>query len=291
MASRPSLNRAMASTRAAITIETLGTPSSAMQAMLDELVAQSGWNQTALDWALFARAGSTFGVRNAQGRIIASGAVLPLGEQVAWISMILVAPEARGQGLGSSVFAHCLRAVQAAGRTAYLDATPAGEPIYKQAGFSALWPLTRWQRDAMPARAAVVPAREACNIDSVVALDEEALGASRKFLLADFLAREGSTCVSSAQGFAIVRAGRIAHQIGPLLARDEGSACALLPLALHGLSGRVFMDVPDGREQLCGQLRAAGFTVQRSFVRMAAGAHPLRAKTDLIYAIAGPEFG
>ena len=281
----------MASIETVIAIETLGAPTSAMQAMLNELVTQSGWNQTAQDWALFARAGSIFGVRNAQDRIVASGAVLPLGEQVAWISMILVAPEARGQGLGSAVFAHCLGAVQASGRTAYLDATPAGEPIYRQAGFSALWPLARWQRDARPTSAAAAPASEACKIDSVVALDEEALGASRQFLLADFLAREGGACVGSAQGFAIVRAGRIAHQIGPLLARDESSACALLPLALQGLSGKVFIDVPDGREQLCGQLRAAGFTVQRSFVRMTAGTHPLRAKTDLIYAIAGPEFG
>ncbi len=281
----------MASTEAAIAIETLGALSSATQAMLDALVIGSSWNQTAKDWAFFARTGTVFGVRDAQGRVVASGAVLPLGEKVAWISMILVAPEARGQGLGSAVFAHCLRAVQAAGRTAYLDATPAGQRIYSQFGFSALWSLTRWQCDGQSAVEATVTPSEPFDIDSLAALDTQAMGAPRRALLADFLARESSVCVHSPQGFALVRRGRVAHQIGPLLARDTSSARALLTLALQALPGKFFIDVPDERDQLCHQLRDAGFTAQRGLVRMMAGTHPLRGQTHLIHAIAGPEFG
>ena len=274
-----------------IAVETLGVLSSATQAMLDALVLGSGWNQTAPDWAFFARAGTVFGVRDAQGRIVASGAVLPIGEQVAWISMILVAPEARGQGLGSAVFAHCLRAVKAAGRTAYLDATPAGQRIYSQFGFSPLWPLTRWQRDGQSADTAGAPTTEPADIDNLAALDEEALGAPRRALLADFLARQDSFCVHSPQGFALARRGRIAHQIGPLLARNTSSAGALLQRALQALPGKVFIDVPDERELLCSQLRDVGFTAQRGLVRMMAGTHPLRGENRLIHAIAGPEFG
>jgi GNAT superfamily N-acetyltransferase len=281
----------MASTEAAIAIETLGALTGATQAMLDELVLGSGWNQTAQDWAFFARAGTVFGVRNAQGRIVASGAVLPLGEQVAWISMILVAPETRGQGLGSAVFAHCLRAVRSAGRTAYLDATPAGQRIYSQFGFNALWPLTRWQRDGQGAAEAAAPGAQSADIESLVTLDAQALGTPRRALLADLLAREHSFCVHSPQGFALIRRGRIAHQIGPLLARDADSAGALLALALQSLPGKVFIDVPDERDLLCRQLRENGFAAQRGLVRMMAGAHPLRGQTDLIHAIAGPEFG
>ena len=281
----------MASTEATVAVETLGVLTSATQAMLAELVAGSGWNQTAQDWAFFARAGTVFGVRDAQGRIVASGAVLPLGEKVAWISMILVAPEARGQGLGSAVFAHCLRAVQSAGRTAYLDATPAGQRIYSQFGFSAQWPLTRWQRDGQGAVDAAAPDPQNADIDSLTALDAQALGAPRPALLAEFLAREHSFCVHSPQGFALIRRGRIAHQIGPLLARDADSASVLLQRALQALPGNVFIDVPDARDVLCHQLRAAGFVAQRGLVRMMAGSHPLRGQTDLIHAIAGPEFG
>ena len=86
---------------AAVTVEILAALTPVTQSMLDQLVVQSGWNQTPQDWAIFSREGSLCAVRDARGHIIASGAVLPLGEQVAWISMILVAPEARGRAIKS----------------------------------------------------------------------------------------------------------------------------------------------------------------------------------------------
>ena len=290
-----------ANSGAAVTIETLGALTPVAQAMLDELVVQSGWNQTPQDWAIFSREGAVCAVRDSKGHIIASGAVLPMGDHVAWISMILVAPRARGQGLGTAVFEHCLSVVKAAGRTAYLDATPAGERIYSQFGFTPEFRLTRWQRDTFAA--AVPPDRTAKHegelptaldtpaLEALAALDTQALGAPRSALLADFLAREDAACVHSTTGFAIVRRGRIAHQIGPILASDEASGAALLGRAAQSLAGKVFVDVPDERALLCEQLRDAGFAPQRGFVRMVLGAQPLRGQTALIHAIAGPEFG
>ena len=281
----------MANTDAAATVETLGALTPETQAMLDKLVVQSGWNQTPQDWAIFSREGTVCAVRDAQGHIIASGAVLPLGGEVAWISMILVAPDARGQGLGSAVFAHCLGVVKAAGRTAYLDATPDGERIYSQFGFAPVFRLTRWQRDVMQAPVPAERTAQQHDVDTLAALDAQALGAPRNPVLADFLAREDAVCVRGKKGFAIVRRGRIAHQIGPLLAMDEASAASLLGRAAQSLAGKVFIDVPDERVLLCRQLRAAGFAPQRGFVRMVLGDHPLRGQANFIHAIAGPEFG
>lgn len=281
----------MANTDAAVTVETLGALTPATQAMLDALVLQSGWNQTPQDWAVFSREGMVCAVRDAQGCIIASGAVLPLGGEVAWISMILVAPEARGHGLGSAVFKYCLSRVKAAGRTAYLDATPDGERIYSQFGFVPVFRLTRWQREVLPIAMPAVCTAKQHGVDALVALDSQALGAPRNALLADLLARPGTFCVRSTQGFAIVRRGRIAHQIGPLLALDETSAFDLLERALKCLAGKVFIDVPDERVLLGRQLVDAGFTPQRGFVRMVLGDQPLRGQAHFIHAIAGPEFG
>src|SRR5690606_18270697 len=115
----------MASTESRpVEVDTLSALTPESQAMLDELVEQSHWNQTAQDWAIFSRLGSVHVVRDEHKRIIASGAVLPLGDNAAWISLILVTPPRRGQGLGRAVFEHCLKEVQASGRTAMLDATP-----------------------------------------------------------------------------------------------------------------------------------------------------------------------
>lgn len=281
----------MANTEAAVVVETLGPLTPAAQAGLDALVLQSGWNQTPQDWAIFSREGTICVVRDAQGRIVASGAALPHGPEVAWISMILVAPDLRGRGLGRAVFSHCLGFVKAAGRTAYLDATPDGERIYSQFGFAPVYRLTRWQRDALPDAVPAARSNQLPDAEALAALDAQALGAQRHALLADFLARPDAACVRSTQGFAIMRRGRIAHQIGPLLALNEASAVELMARAVQDLAGKVFIDVPDERALLAQQLRDAGFTPQRSFMRMVLGDQPLRGQTHFIHAIAGPEFG
>lgn len=272
------------------TVEPLAALTDGALAMLGQLVAQSGWNQTPQDWALFARLGNVFVVRGAAGHIVASGAVLPMGEHAAWISMILVTPDARGQGLGRKVFAHCLAAVRAAGRTAMLDATPAGEALYRQFDFEPLWRLTRWQRDARPALP-TAPSQDAPMLDTLAALDAEALGFARGPVLRHLVQREGGRVLRHAEGFAIVRAGRIAHQIGPVLATGEDAAAALLAEAAGSLAGPVFVDVPDDRPVLRDWLASSGFTPQRGFARMALGAAAPVGQRSFIHAIAGPEFG
>lgn len=271
-------------------VEALHALTDADLAMLGQLVADSGWNQTADDWALFAAQGSIYVVREADQRIVASGAVLPIDSNAAWISMILVTPDARGQGLGRQVFAHCLDLVRQSGRTAMLDATPAGETLYRQFDFTPLWRLTRWQRAAQPGTARA-PRSEATDIAPLAALDAEALGFARQTVLADLAGREGSRVLRRADGFAIVRAGRIAHQVGPLLATSEAAAAGLLGDAAASLTGSVFVDVPDDRPVLREWLAGAGFTAQRGFARMAAGGDAPEGQRSFIHAIAGPEFG
>lgn len=274
-------------------VETLASITPALAPMLDALVAASGWNQTLRDWQLFERLGSIHVTRDAQGAVVASGAVLPM-EKVAWISMILVMPAARGQGLGRAVFAHCLQQVKDAGLTAMLDATPQGEPLYAGFGFSPLWRLTRWQREAGAAAAAAPPADKP-SIGGLAALDAQALGVARPAVLADLLEREGSRCVRNGLAFGLVRTGRTAHQIGPLLSAHEQTAAALLPSAIGNLSGRICIDVPDDRPAMARALRQAGFAPQRGFARMALAtrgdAPPLLGQPAFIHAIAGPEFG
>ncbi|MDM0017907.1 GNAT family N-acetyltransferase [Variovorax saccharolyticus] len=273
-------------------VETLAALDAGSLAMLDALVVASGWNQTADDWALFARHGSVHAVRDADGQIVASGAVLPLGASAAWISMILVAPGSRGLGLGRSVFEQCLRTVKAAGRIAMLDATPAGERLYLQYGFTPLWRLSRWHRGPVDGSAATAAARsDDTGFDALAALDAEALGLDRSAVLGELMRRADSRVVRHAQAFAVVRGGRIAHHVGPLVATDEVSAALLLRELTDGRTPALFVDVPDDRPLLRRQLAEAGFTLQRGFVRMAAGDAPARGQTAFIHAIAGPEYG
>ena len=89
----------------------------------------------------------------------------------------------------------------------------------------------------------------------------------------------------------IVRTGRTAQHIGPLIAPDEASANALLGELLGDVTQPLLIDVPDDRPLLQQTLAAAGFVRQRGFARMALGGQGAGGRRKLIHAIAGPEFG
>ena len=120
-----------------------------------------------------------------------------------------------------------------------------------------------------------------------------ACGCDRSFLLADFLQRPGSRSWMGPgdTGFAIAREGRRATQLGPIVADEESSALSLLKTALAGLSGRVFLDVPERWASLRAWLEQNGFSRQRSFVRMSLGSAPITSVNDRLFVLAGPEFG
>jgi GNAT superfamily N-acetyltransferase len=260
---------------------------------LNQLVAQSGWNQTSRDWEVFFRLGSIHVIRRTDGAILASGVVLPYGDSsIAWISMILVTPAMRGQGLGMRIFRHCLDVAQGLARTPVLDATPAGERLYRQFGFQPRFSLSRLQRagsgSGQPPQATVQP--DSAAIAAVATIDAAAFGERRDALMRDFLLRAGTRCAGTRDSVALIRGGRIARQIGPIVAPDQTAAIGLLDPLLAGESGPVFIDIRENREQLRGWLVAAGFTSQRRFLRMSPD---IRDGSDaaLMHAIAGPEFG
>ena len=289
----------MASTeqRAAVHVQPLRGLDAAALPMLNDLVAQSGWNQTGDDWGVFARHGSIGVVRDADGRIVASGAVLPMGAalrggSVAWISMILVTPALRGGGLGRAVFDRCLRTALDAGHVPMLDATPQGEPLYRQFGFQPLWSITRWRRGPAKVSARELP-HDRVDFEPFAALDGQSLGFTRTGVLRELATRAGSRCVRTGAAVGVVREGRIAHQIGPVLATDTASAAAVVGRMADSLPGPLMIDAPDHGAAFAQALADAGFERQRTFVRMALvapGQHLPRGDTSLIHAIAGPEF-
>jgi len=281
-----------------VTVQPLARLDTPALAMLESLVADSGWNQVAADWELFHAAGSIHVVRDASGAIVASGAVLPMNEPapgasgVSWISMILVHSSQRGQGLGRAVFAHCLQKVRDSGRIAMLDATPAGEALYRQFGFEPLWRLTRWRREP---RAAIAPAlvQDVASITAIVDLDRQAQGFERPHVLAHLLGRPSSRCVRSADALALVRAGRTAHHVGPLLASSEAAGASLFTHVSDAIDGALLADVPDERPAMRAALHAAGFQPQRGFARMALvgpGQALPPGQPAFLHAVAGPEF-
>ncbi|MEO6744750.1 MAG: GNAT family N-acetyltransferase [Caldimonas sp.] len=262
----------------------------------------AGWNQTADDWAFFIGQGQAIGFRSASGVLVATAAALVYGGGFGWISMVLVAPDWRHRGLASRLVDACVKRLRAFGMTPVLDATPAGQPVYRQLGFQPGFEFERWEGTlAVDAETAEAPTaahapslRSAgpADLDAIVALDRTAGGAGRRALLEDILGRRGTRAwmTHDGSGFAIVRDGQRAAQFGPLVAADPAGALALLGAALRSRAGALFLDVPTRWRELAAALEARGFVRQRPFARMALGGKEF-ACGDRQFALAGPEFG
>jgi GNAT superfamily N-acetyltransferase len=261
------------------------------------LSAAAGWNQTAEDWRLFLRDGRAFGIE-VDGVLAASAAVLPFGPEVAWVSMVLTLPDHRGRGYATALTAHALRALAASGHRAVLDATPLGQPVYGKLGFAPFWTFRRWRLETRGGSVPGVRPLRPSDWPEVLALDAAANGIPRERLLRALAARlpqAARVAVAGAhiEGFALARNGRLAPQIGPVVARDGRAAQRLIAAALAALptGASVVIDLADAQTELAAWLAGRGATPQRPFTRMALGTAPLPGDPALIVAPIGPEFG
>jgi len=257
------------------------------------------WNQTERDWRHFLTAapGGAL-VAEENGIVIGTVATLPYGP-FAWISMVLVDPVARGRGVGTLLLNRGLALVPE-GVSARLDATPAGEVLYRKLGFAGEYGLERWFLDTRPARAVpAAPARrlEPSDWPAIREIDLRAFGASRADLLQRFAeeAPEYSWVLAGdrgLRGYMFGRHGHIREHFGPMVASDQEAARVLLESCLAAVPDRaVFLDVPDDQQAFRMFLLTAGFAVERPFERMYRGRLNAPGRPSLVYAIAGPEFG
>ncbi len=258
------------------------------------LSAAAGWNQSHDDWRLFLAHGHAVGCRDEVGNLVATAAALPYEGGAGWISMVLVDPHWRHRGLASRLMGECIRHLQSLGLAPTLDATPAGQAVYRQLGFVPGFAFERWEGEGGAATGDELPAAGIDDLARIVDLDRAALGGvGREVLLRDFLARP-TTCAwlhPKDAGFVVARAGHRATQVGPLVAATVGAALTLLGHVLARTAGRVFIDVPVRSAGLVETLAQRSFVRQRPFVRMALGAAPASEPDATLFALAGPEFG
>jgi len=264
------------------------------------LTAEAGWNQTAEDWAFFLRNAQVFAARDLSGRLIATAAVLPYAGDspgapgFAWVSLVIVTTSQRGRGLGTRMLQSCIAELRSRSLAGLLDATPAGEKAYTPLGFRPVLRLQRWQGQGHGACESSGRTRllGAAELSRVAALDAAVFGARRKLLLADFCGRAGARAFElvDSSGYAMVRSGRIATHLGPVVAANASDAIALIDVATASTQGQLFVDVPDEQTEIAAWLSAHGFTVQRSLLRMSLGGVPPCDPTRM-FAIGGPEYG
>jgi GNAT superfamily N-acetyltransferase len=261
------------------------------------LVAEAGWNQNAADWRVFLELGRGFAVRDG-GRLAATAATLPYPSGFGWISMVLVGEAYRRRGIATRLLHRCIDALKGAGMIPVLDATPAGREVYRPLGFRDGWQIQRWRRTgaAVPAGAGGVRALEARDWPAVLSLDAAAFGCDRSPLLARLRERSRAfACVREEggrlRGFLLGREGRIATQLGPVVAESEAAAAALATWAAARLHGPVIVDALQHHAGFAASLAGQGFAKERPYTRMALERDALFGDPARTVAIAGPELG
>jgi GNAT superfamily N-acetyltransferase len=267
------------------------------------LTRQAGWNQTEADWQRFRdlQPDGCF-VAELDGLAVGTVTTCILGT-TGWVAMVLVDQASRGRGAGRALMEHALAFLERQQvRSARLDATPLGRPLYEKLGFAEEYTLLRYEGVLPPAGApaagpegAGVTAARPDHLGDLLRLDREVTATDRGKLLRRLFAERPDVWRVLGQagrvvGYLAGRVGARALLIGPCLA-TPGAGPPLLADAWRRHAGeRVFIDIPAGNEGARACAEAVGLTVQRPLVRMCRGPRAGEDSTRL-WASSGPEKG
>jgi GNAT superfamily N-acetyltransferase len=262
------------------------------------LCRASRWNQLEADWRLFLRldpAGSE--VAEKAGAVVGTVATIRYGDPFSWLSMLLVDPVERGSGIGTALFHEALAILQHE-KCVRLDATPAGQIIYRRHGFTEEYPLSRMAGNVGANLRSVNGARpmESRDLSEVMSYDAGVFGADRSALILDLFSRAPQYAwvledSSGVRGYMLGRPGFLYDQLGPVIASDQDAARALVSSCVHKNPDKVFgVDATHFEPDWRAWLAAQGFAEERGFVRMYRGQSPAGSQSQQ-FAICGPEFG
>lgn len=223
-------------------------------------LAQS-WPHRVEDWGFLLALGRGFAILSG-GHLVGTALLTPYGADAATVSMIIVAKEARGRGIGRRLMEHLL--AEAGLREIRLIATEAGRPLYESLGFARTGMVLQCQGVATGAALpeGVLPAT-ADDMAQLAALDRAAYGMERGDLLSRLMHADEPVLVlrdaGGVRGFAACRNFGRGALLGPLIARDDAAAAALMRAAIGRYDGRFLRaDLTEAGARHLAQVTAAG---------------------------------
>jgi len=267
-----------------------------------QLKDAEGWNQTATDLQfILAKNPKHCLVATSGDRIIGSITTMVYQDTLAWIGMMLVDGDFRGQGIATQLLNTSIANLEHC-PSIKLDATPLGKDLYMKLGFIPEYELCRMTIDQIPALQGKSPSIEKPKLintetlRSVINNDELNFGANRGALLTH-LFRHGKEHAfvlgvdNTIQGYLFSRPGTRYQQLGPLMAESDTAAKVLLTSAFSTMTSQaIVVDVLADKTELITWLKSLGFVVQRKLLRMYLHEN-CPGQVHKQYLIAGPELG
>ncbi len=205
------------------------------------------WPHTVSDWQFAASVGAGIAVRE-NGRLVATGLTWVLGQKIATLGLLMVAPDQQGRGIGRKVLRACLDAMR--GFTIVLHATDEGVELYQSEGFVPIGRVAQCQGvvAGTSSGSAGVSAHGDSRLrfsgpadhEAITALDRTTLGIDRAVLLDPILVDSTGVVLESsgvATGYGLCRRFGQGYAIGPVIAGNRQDA--------HDLISRLLKDKPD----------------------------------------------
>ncbi|WGO91448.1 GNAT family N-acetyltransferase [Pseudomonas viciae] len=244
------------------------------------LSVQLKWPHRLEDWAMLQRIAEGFVVED-QGRLIGTAFTCAQGSY-ATIGLVIVDDEYQGQGIGRKLME---LAIEACGsRTAILNATLAGAPLYASQGFVDFGHIQQHQGQALVPALPELTVGEQCRVltaadqAELIKLANAGSGLDREAVLNDLfdvvehavgIEHDGHLCA-----FALLRPFGRGRCIGPVIAQNPEQARHLIAVLLAQVPDAfVRIDIPSN-SGLAPWLEAAGLKQVDTVAQMARGTPP-----------------
>jgi len=260
------------------------------------LCERAGWNQTREDLVNFldiAKGANFLAQADIDGVQIplGTGAVYFVGKDICWISMILVHPEVRRQGIARAIMDYCIQYIQSLPETPIigLDASEMGLGPYESLGFkesSKVWRCKVSTSEKMDVSSSIA-IKQVGDLSDCKSYMEKRFADEKIFLYklltrtypaTNFIAYSDDEIV----GLLFSRPGSRMPFIGPVIANNDEVATALINYILaywkrKGFS-ETFMDIPECHFRTAGKITSGKegtvvFPKNHSFIE---SANPIR---------------
>ncbi|SDH98228.1 GNAT family N-acetyltransferase [Paraburkholderia phenazinium] len=263
-----------------------------------ELSVAVKWPHRREDWEFALNLGAGVGAEDPSG-LLGTALHWKFGADHASLGMVIVAPEQQGRGIGRDLMTRTMDALGE--RTTFLNATPAGQPLYEKFGFKAIGSIHQHQGTggAHPPAVQLAPGERirplgARDPDRLAALLNRAAGYDRTQVLAALLnVAEGVVLDRDGEpvGFALMRRFGRGHVIGPLVAPHIEGAQALISHLVGSNPGKFVRIDVDGASGLSDWLDGLGLQQVDAVVTMVRGAAPQPEGTARVFAITNQALG
>ncbi len=217
----------------------------------------------------------------------------------AWIGNLIVAPEARGRGIGTALMRRAMtHLVESDASSVRLDAVPKAIPLYRRLGFKAEYDSLRFMGAATKRSYTGVEPIKPGDIPGIRALDTRFTGLDREKILRRTLQEFPGLCFKAETGGRLIgyimgKEGSDSYKAGPWICEPgHGKAVDLLNALMGEVAGEfLWVGVPEGNAHSVRILQGLGFRQNPSSLRMCYGDCRVIEDVAGIYGLGAPDKG